>query len=380
MVFFTYGNSLRTWAETGLMGRELLLYKKMIKQGYSVTFFTYGDAGDYQYTDQLEGINVVPVYKFIKKSKNRWINLIKSFFIPFDPIVKKIFSTADIYKTNQMSGTWVPLIAGMINKKPFVVRCGYEMLRNLLRDEKNPLIRAVKAIPSYLLEFIAYVAADRIIISNRSDKNYIKKIFPIKSDRIFLIRNFIDTDRFCTTDTSSIGENDSAALFIGRIETCKNLHNLIHGAAHAGCRLDIIGKGTEEEKIKALVNNNQYNVNFLGLFDNRKLPEIIQKYDLFILPSFFECSPKTLLEAMSCGRIVLGTDVDGIKELIDTNITGYLCRTNARSIADNIQKIFSTDHTILNQIGLNARQFVIKECSVDRVFKQEMDIYSELLS
>ena len=69
MVFFTYGNSLHTWAETGLMGRELLLYKKMIKQGHKVTFFTYGDGSDYKYTDQLKDIDVVPVYRFIKKSK-----------------------------------------------------------------------------------------------------------------------------------------------------------------------------------------------------------------------------------------------------------------------------------------------------------------------
>ncbi len=380
LVFFTYGNSLQTWVKTGLMGRELLTYKKMIKQGCRVTFFTYGDIEDYNYSEQLEGIEVVPAYEYRKKSNNRWLNLFQSFFFPLDPRLKKYLSIADIYKTNQMVGVWVPLIAGLIYKKPLVVRCGYEMLRNMLRAENNRTKQIFKAIFGYMLEFIAYLSADKIIISNKSDLSFIKKLFPVKQNKISLIRNFIDTDQFSSSNITLKGNKINTILYIGRIETCKNISNLIKGISKTEYRLDIIGKGSQETALKTFVKKNQYNVNFLGLFNNQKLPEIIKKYDFFILPSLYECSPKTLLEAMACGRIVIGTNVDGIKELIEDKITGFLCDTNSKSISDIIGMVMNTDRSKLKKLGQNARQFAVRECSINKVFEKEMAVYSELIS
>ena len=370
---------MTTWAETGLLGRELLLYKKMVDQGHKVTLLTYGTKDDYKYSELLGDIRIIPVYDGFKKYENRWINLLRSFLIPFNKKYKNIFSSGNIFKTNQMSGAWVPLIASIWYGKSLVVRCGYEMLRNLLRDEKNKLLWILKAWFGYILEFFSYVSADKVIITNKSDREFIKKLFPVKQNRIALIRNFIDTERFCMP-LKSRSHREKTFLFIGRLETCKNIFNLIKGTAKAGFQLDIIGKGSEEDKIRQFVKQNNYNVNFLGIFNNQKIPEIIQKYDFFILSSFFECSPKTLLEAMACGRVVIGTDVEGIRELIDDGETGFLCQIDSKSIADTIKLVFNTPEDRLNVIGSNARQFVVKECSVDRVFCQEMSVYSGLIS
>ena len=208
IVFFTYGNSLKTWADTGLIGRELLLYKRMVKDGNRVSLVTYGGKEDYQYSDQLDGINVVPVYDYVEKSEHRWINLIKSVFIPFSFRFKKLFISGDIFKTNQMGAGWVPIIAGIVFRRPLVVRCGFEMLRNLLRDEKRKSIWFIKAIFGYAFEFIAYAVADKIIISNNSDINYVKKFFSVKKDKIELIRNFIDTKHFSPNNSDSIKINN----------------------------------------------------------------------------------------------------------------------------------------------------------------------------
>ena len=56
IVFFTFNVSLKKWVETGLIGRELILYKKMFRQGSRVTLLTYGNKDDYQYSDMLGGI------------------------------------------------------------------------------------------------------------------------------------------------------------------------------------------------------------------------------------------------------------------------------------------------------------------------------------
>jgi len=83
LVFFTYGVSLRTWDKAGLLEREVMLYKKL-KDRYNVevTFLTYGDENDYSYMNTTNGINIVPIYSILKKPKNKFLSLAKSFFIP----------------------------------------------------------------------------------------------------------------------------------------------------------------------------------------------------------------------------------------------------------------------------------------------------------
>ncbi len=337
-----------------------------------MTLLTYGDRADYSYNSFLGGIRVVPVYDFVKRSGNRWTNFFRSFFIPFR--LRQLLKSADVFQTNQMGSGIVPVIAGLICRRPLVVRCGFEMLRNLLRDEKRKTIWCIKAFFGYLLELIAYTAADKIIISNRSDIDFVKRVFPVNRKKIRLIRNYIDTDYFSPGESFCIKNNDRKALFIGRIESCKNIENLIIGAAAADCSLDIVGKGGLEEHYKEVAKIYGGKVNFKGLVDNQKLPGIIEKYDLYILSSFYECSPKTLLEAMACARVVLGTDVDGIRELIDDSVTGFLCNTDADSIKNAINRIFDTDPEKLNTIARNARNFVVKECGVGpallRLFKE----------
>ena len=357
------------------MGRELLLYKRMIKQGNAVTLLTYGNEDDYRYAAQLDGIDVVPVYNYFKKNNNRWINLLKSFLIPFNSKLRKVFKNANIYKTNQMPGAWVAIVAKVIFKKPLVVRCGYEMLRNTLRDEKRLFAWAIKAFLGYIFEYTAYTLADTIIISNLSDKRFIKKLIPVKKDKIKLIRNFIDTNHFSVKNSNRIRINRRRILFIGRIEQRKNVKNLIIGSCGAGCELDLVGAGSHQAYCEKMVRDNHCHVNFLGVVDNKLLPEIIAQYDIYIIPSYYENNPKSLLEAMACARIVLGSDVDGIKELIDDGVTGFLCDTDADSIKNALNKVFGTNQEKLKSIAENARKFVLQECSIENVYRQEFEVY-----
>ena len=377
IVFFTFNVSLKKWVETGLIGRELILYKKMVRQGNRVTLLTYGNKEDHQYSDMLGGIEVLPVYAYFQKSENLWMNLVISFFIPFK--FRQLFGSADFLKTNQMFGSWVPVIASILFSKPLIARCGFEMLRNLLRDEKRRHVWMLKAMSGYFLELIIFCRARKIIISNLSDINFIKRLYPIQPDKIRLIRNFIDTDCFSPKVTSYCdisNQNSQSILFIGRLDdNRKNIINLFKAVGKSGCSLTIVGTGKLKAYFEKQANQIGCSVNFLGVVDNRKIPEIIRDHDLFILPSFYENNPKTLLEAMACERICIGTNVEGIKELIEDGVTGYLCETNSESIALTIKKIIRTDSDYLKQIAKNARMFVINECSIENVYKKEIELY-----
>ena len=66
------------------------------------------------------------------------------------------------------------------------------------------------------------------------------------------------------------------------------------------------------------------NLNLLGNIDHNKLIKIYSKSIYFVTASVFEGNPKTVLEAMSMGCVVLASEIPIHKEIILNNETGYI--------------------------------------------------------
>ena len=81
ILIFTYGISLKTWKETGLLKRELKIYEMLYKNyNTEFTFLTFGDSDDLEIVKDYKFINVIPAKTIINFSKNRYISFISSFF------------------------------------------------------------------------------------------------------------------------------------------------------------------------------------------------------------------------------------------------------------------------------------------------------------
>ena len=78
------GFLLRILKETGLLSREIALYKELNKK-YDVkfTFFTYGNSEDIEIAKEFSFINVIPANSYISLSKSKIINLLKTLYLPF---------------------------------------------------------------------------------------------------------------------------------------------------------------------------------------------------------------------------------------------------------------------------------------------------------
>ena len=71
------------------------------------------------------------------------------------------------------------------------------------------------------------------------------------------------------------------------------------------------------DHFKQLVDNPPKNLTFTGIIDREKLVDYLNMADLFILPSFDELFPMSVLEAFSCGTPVLLRDLDLYRAIID---------------------------------------------------------------
>ncbi len=379
IVFFTYGVSLKLWNDTGLLDRELLVYRRFVKNGYKITLFTYGGKEDLEFKDFLSEIRIVPAYIKAKRHNNKMLRFLFSFTLPF--IFKDFFKSADIFKTNQMLGSWVPVIGKLLYKKKLVTRCGYELLRNWLRDKGNSIRGKIGAFFYFILEVIAYGYADWIIMASKTNIKFVKERLHVPGSKISLIRNFIDTENFAPNNQTNLVQlSNNSFLYVGRLIKIKNLKSLLSAVKDLKVNLDIIGEGNQISELKEHVKKLGIRVNFLGIFPNSVLPKLINNYSFFILPSFYENSPKTLLEAMACGRVVIGTNVEGIKELISDEETGFLCKPDSISINYAIKRAINMTIREREKMGASAREFVINECSLEKTYQREKDIYEQTLS
>ncbi|MFX1260384.1 MAG: glycosyltransferase family 4 protein [Promethearchaeota archaeon] len=378
ILLFSYNVSLKNWYDLGILSRELLIYKILKKQkDIHYSLITYGDDSDLNLKNDLGGISIIPIKNLIK-SRIKYLALIKSFFLPIK--LYKLFKNSHIIKSNQIVGSWVAILAKILYRKKIIVRAGYEWLRNYkglakLQKQENKLRYFLNLIYIYIIEFIIYKFADKIIFSNQSDQDFAIDTFKLNKKRknIGIIPNYIDTNLFKPID---VKKKENYVLFIGRLSKEKNLDNLLMAFKDLkDFKLDIIGTGPLEHELKSKVSRYNLPVNFLGVFPNNELPYIINQYNIFILPSFYEANPKSLLEAMSCGLTCIGTNVRGIREIIINGKNGLLCDLNPFSIKNAILSI----KELQIKIGVNARKYILNNCSIKNLVKKEHNIYQDLI-
>jgi len=365
-LFFTRGISLREWDKRGLLDREVALYNNLAKSFKKIYFFTYGDKEDLDYREYLaENVIVIPNTTSLFRNKNLY-----SFMLPF--IHRKVLKQVDILKTNQMDGSWAAVIAKKLFKKPLVVRMGYAWSIAYKKEK----VKYFKKWIVKLIEKIAYLNADAVIVTSQESLAHAGKNYCLKQKTLTsMIPNFVDINLF---RPMALQKKPNSLCFVGRLAKEKNLEALLEALKDSSYLLDIIGSGEKENSLKFFAKENNINVNFLGVIPNRQLPEALNRYEAFILPSFYEGMPKALLEAMACGLPVIGTNVEGIREVIVDDENGLLCDITSNSIRKAIDKLFEDDD-LREKLGEKAQETIINKFALEKVLKKELDMYTELL-
>lgn len=369
-LFFTKGYSLKKWHNAGILDREIAIYNRLSVSFGKVFFFTYGDKRDLKYSYFLkDNIEIVVMPRlFCGEILANLKILTYSLLMPLIHYNK--LKNVDILKTNQMDGAWAALGAKFLLRKKLIIRTGYVLSKFHTQISsskvKNKIVK--------LIEKVVYGFADGIISSSKDDFKYVRKNFKIRGIHI-LIPNYIDTSKF---KPSKCKKDKDSVCFVGRLERQKNLFHLLESLIDIPVKLTIVGEGSLKDGLKEFAEKNYIDVSFLGIISNEKLPGILNKNEIFILPSIYEGMPKSLLEAMSCGRPVIGTNVDGINEIVIHGVNGLLCKTDSLSIRDTIVNLLG-DNNLKIKLGINARKTIVKNYSLDEIIERELRLYKDLI-
>ena len=116
-------------------------------------------------------------------------------------------------------------------------------------------------------------------------------------------------------------KNEKKILFFGRIDPIKDVETLVRAASLVeGAKFEIVGPYEKEylDHLKNLVEEMGLDhVSFKeGIFGVKKKINLYKQHGIFVLPSKREAMPLAVLEAMSCGCLVIGSNNKGCSELI----------------------------------------------------------------
>lgn len=368
-LFFTYDMSLQKWNDLNILDREVKLYNKISNNDIKFTFVTYGTKSDHKFSNKLENIDIYPIYDDIKKHKNKLLRFLYSLIIPFK--IKKEFHHIDILKTNQLMGSWIPVMLKFLLRKKLIIRTGYDIFYFSIKEKKN----IIKIFLYFLLTQISLLSSDKYIVTSSSDYKFLRKWFFLSKSKLSIIQNYVEN---LNSLNSEIRE-DEKIIAVGRLEKQKNYKKIINFVSNSNFELHIFGNGSMESELNKYVDTNDIkNIKFLGSLTHNNLLNTYSKYKFYIILSDFEGNPKTLIEAMSRGCIPIVSNISHLTEVIKDEFNGLILKNKNISIKDflNLKKI---DEETMNMLSRNAFQYANKNFSLESIVKKEIKLYESLI-
>jgi len=138
-------------------------------------------------------------------------------------------------------------------------------------------------------------------------------------------------------------------IFAGRFSPQKNLLFLIkvlQQVKDLGWRLELLGDGPEMPLIRAHVNlaGLARRVHFHGWVAPEQVAAIMSQGDILVLPSLAEGLPLVGVQALAAGLAILGSDIGGVVEVVQSGLNGFLCPANdTGGFAGALRVMLTTD-------------------------------------
>jgi glycosyltransferase involved in cell wall biosynthesis len=243
-------------------------------------------------------------------------------------------------------------------------------------------------------EAYAYNHADAIVAVDTRLKDHVAK--PLKrSVPIEIIYNFVDPEIFkpdararqFSRSTHNISE-EAVVIFCPRRLSIKcgviyavQAFDLIHRQMKNSL-LVLVGKGVEKDNIERYLKTHDLEKDTLVLGDVSldKMPALYNLSDYVVIPSIIsegmvEASSLSAIEAMACEKVVIASNVGGLREIIINNETGVLVPPeDPAAICEQIIAI-SRSPDRYNKLAKNARNYVKQELSANETARRFIRLY-----
>ena len=221
-------------------------------------------------------------------------------------------------------------------------------------------------------------SADKIIVLSEEWKEFFSKI--IDSSKIEIIYNSIEIPKDFSKKLDS-----NKILFLGKTLKNKGIYELINVLerlikTNKDVQLYIAGDG-ENKKIEKIIQekNIEKYVHILGWIDGEEKEKYLKECSIFVLPSYNEAMPMSLIEAMAYKNIPIATNVGGIPKVVQNGFSGIIIEPkNEEQLYEALEKCLNSIE-LREKISNNARLDIVKKFGNNDNLAKVLRLYDILI-
>lgn len=291
------------------------------------------------------------------------------------------------------------------NLKPHIIHCRNAshvvIYGNIVAKILNlPLVVSVHGHPDFLTDnpfikrlwYVIQKRSHKIVTVSNSLKDILIRKGKIRPDKITVIHNGIDLadikhDPIVKQKLKQeLGINDSDQIIgcVGNLRSVKGHRYLIQSMPlilerFPNARLILVGDGPLRSELEQLAEKFRVREKTVFLGYRTDIPELMNIFDIFVLPSLSEGLSNVLLEAMAASKPVVATNVGGNPEVVENYKTGILIPPkNPVMLAQAVNDLLSDESKRLKMGELGFKRVKEHFLLSDTVQKYER-IYREII-
>jgi N,N'-diacetylbacillosaminyl-diphospho-undecaprenol alpha-1,3-N-acetylgalactosaminyltransferase len=283
--------------------------------------------------------------------------------------------------------------ACLFNKKIRVINhitgLGYAFTTSKLK----PLLYRLLILLLYqLLDFFA----SKIIVQNSDDKKILGRLIGVRKKIEMIKGSGVNADFLSVTSKDSLANirkelnlqsSDVICTFVGRLVFEKGIRELLEAAINISktkqrIKFLIIGWADSHNPScisHEYINNLKSYSNIIFLGKRNDVRDILSITNIFVLPTYREGFPRSVLEAMAMNLPIISTDVPGVREAVKQDLNGVLVPVkNVEKLANAIT-LLADNHSEQIRMGKEGRRLVEQEFNSMIIFKKISQIYESCL-
>lgn len=254
--------------------------------------------------------------------------------------------------------------AGVPHKVAMITGLGYAF------TAQTKKAKAIRAVMSALYKK-ALNCADTVIFQNPDDREQFVSSGLVKSEKCRVVNGSgVNTNRFSVADypdkitffmLSRVMYSKGIREYLRACELVKEKHPEVRFMLLGAC--ENIQDSLSKEDLAPYVEKGI--IEHFGETD--RVEDYYKQCSVYVLPSYREGTPRTVLEAMSMGRAIITTDAPGCRETVIDGKTGFLVPVkNAEAVAEKMTE-FIENPELIKTLGAASAEYAREKFSVDKV-------------
>lgn len=317
-------------------------------------------------SNELRNLNVNLHDLFLSRTSLNPFKDIRSIFNLFSIIRNVKPDSVFMYTVKPVIyGLFVSSISRIKNLFPMITGLGFAF-----QNQKDKNI--VKVFTSKFVKFLYLIVlknSSKIFFQNKDDYDQFLREGIIKTDQKYFISNGsgVDTDFFQYSPIT----NKNVFLCVSRLLVSKGIREYVGAAkkfkkANPNTRFLLAGWIDDNPDAIDIAELEQWikneDIEFLGRLNNQiEVKKVISQCSIYVLPSYREGTPRTVLEAMSVGRPILTTDVPGCRQTVEVGFNGLLIPSMDESMLLEGFNFFLMNSDKVNEMGKNSRKLALSK-------------------